>query len=303
VRRRTSRQCSMDSNDNGAFQRKNSCLEADPSVHHHIVNLEECGPMSVYVQGELEKHKEGVVFLTVHDVGSSFISWKQLVQDTSMDDIRKRACFIHVAVPGQVPGEMDLPKDFVFPKMKDLGLHLVSILDHFRIKQVVGLGDGAGANIITRFGICHPSRVHGIFTINNRAGASMGRFLEGLKAKMRTVRQGENKDMNERNVSMFAESYKKRSDLLGELNKKINFDVLLMTGERSKYVEDSEIIHTEISPGLCSIIKVEDISDPLLESPGRVAEAVLLFCQGVGLLPSVARKFSRQSSLTSQGIA
>ena len=64
---------------------------------------------------------------------------------------------------------------------EDLGLHLVSVLDFLRIKQVVGLGDGAGGNIITRFGMCHPSRVYGIFTINNRAGVSMGRFMEGLK--------------------------------------------------------------------------------------------------------------------------
>ena len=57
----------------------------------------------------------------------------------------------------------------------------MSVLDFLRIKQVVGLGDGAGGNIITRFGMCHPSRVYGIFTINNSAGVSMGRFMEGLK--------------------------------------------------------------------------------------------------------------------------
>ena len=68
---------------------------------------------------------------------------------------------------------------------KDLGLHLVSILDFLRIKQVVGLGDEAGGNIITRFGMCHPSRVYGIFTINNSAGVSMGRFIEGLKVGLR----------------------------------------------------------------------------------------------------------------------
>jgi len=297
VRRRVSRQGSMDSSDGDSFQRKNSCIEVDPSIRHHVVSLEVCGAVSVYVQGGLDKHKEGVVFLTVHDVGASYLTWKQFVQDTSMDDIRKRASFIHVALPGQIPGERDLPKDFIFPKMKDLGLHLVSILDYFRIKQVVGLGDGAGANIITRFGMCHPSRVHGILTINNRAGASMGRFMEGLKTKMKSARQPEQKDMNEKNVSLFAESYKKRSDIIGELNKKVNFDMLLMAGAKSKYVADSELIHTEVVPGLCSIIKVEEISEPLLESPARVAEAVLLFCQGVGLLPSIARKFSRQVSL------
>ena len=32
-------------------------------------------------------------------------------------------------------------------------------------------------------------------------------------------------------------------------------------------------------PGLCSMIEVEDISEPLTEAPDKVSEAVLLFCQ------------------------
>ena len=34
-----------------------------------------------------------------------------------------------------------------------------------------------------------------------------------------------------------------------------------------------------MNPGLCSMIKVEDVSEPLTETPARVSEAVLLFCQ------------------------
>ena len=68
-----------------------------------------------------------------------------------------------------------------------------------------------------------------------------------------------------------------------------------MTGMKSKYVGDTEAIHREMKPGLCSIIKarhtllntweelifhqVEDVSEPLAESMEKVAEAVLLFCQ------------------------
>ena len=35
----------------------------------------------------------------------------------------------------------------------------------------------------------------------------------------------------------------------------------------------------QITPGLCSIIKVEEVSDPLAEAPEKVAEALILFCQ------------------------
>ena len=54
-------------------------------------------------------------------------------------------------MPGQEPGAEDLHPDFVFPKMGELGLGLVTVLDHLRISRVVGLGDGAGANIIARY--------------------------------------------------------------------------------------------------------------------------------------------------------
>ena len=64
-----------------------------------------------------------------------------------------RALFLHVSIPGQAPGADDLESDYPFPTMDAIGLNLVTVLDHLRIKQVVGLGDGAGANIMLRFGI------------------------------------------------------------------------------------------------------------------------------------------------------
>ena len=35
--------------------------------------------------------------------------------------------------------------------MAELELNLVKVLDHLRISRVAGMGDGAGANIITRY--------------------------------------------------------------------------------------------------------------------------------------------------------
>jgi len=270
-------------------------LLRDPAMPHHIIPLEGCGSVSVFLQGDLDRQREGVVFLTVHDVGDTYFRWKGFV-DSAMQDIKPRALFIHVAIPGQEPGAQDLPQEFSFPKMKDLGLNLVSILDQLRIPRVIGLGDGAGANIITRFGVCHPSRVFGIFTINNTATASKGRFMDRLKEKLKTSKSDDNLCVNQKNISKFAESYKKRSEIIQDVNKKINFDVLLVAGMKSKYVADTEAIHAEMNPALCSMIKIEDVSEPLTEAPVRVSEALLLFCQGLGFLPSLNRGISRQSS-------
>ena len=67
----------------------------------------------------------------------------------------------------------------------------MTVLDHLRVKQVVGLGDGAGANIILRydglnitspgletfcfrFAMNHPGRVHGVLAINTDGVESAG---------------------------------------------------------------------------------------------------------------------------------
>ena len=68
--------------------------------------------------------------------------------------------------------------------------------------------------------------------------------------------------------------------LLSEI-KSLSFDVLLVAGTQSKYVGDTEAIHKQLAPGLCSMIKMEEVSEPLHETPGKTAEAVLLFCQVV----------------------
>merc|ERR1712106_857824 len=122
------------------------------ALKHHIVTVEKCGPVSCYVQGDLERQRDGVVFLTVHDLGCTFLNLFNFVMQPVMEDIRKRALFIHVVIPGQEPGAADLPQDFKFPKMKvfspcmvryiiqciskDIGLNLVTILDNLRVPRV-----------------------------------------------------------------------------------------------------------------------------------------------------------------------
>jgi len=248
------------------------------------------------LQGDEKKLKDGAVFITVHDVGATYQNWVNFLKDESMVDIRSRSVFLHVAIPGQEPGAQDLPKDFSFPTMQQIGVGLVTILDQLRVKSVVGLGNGAGANIITRFAMMHPTRVHGIVTVNNTATESLGRFTDRLKARLSALKPDQTEGLNERNAASFAEAYKRRKEFMSELNDRIKCDVLLITGMKSKYVGDTEAIHREMRPGLCSIIKVEEVSEPLIEAMGKVAEAVLLFCQGLGLLPTIQRRMSRQDS-------
>ena len=156
----------------------------DLTATPHVVNMDVVGPLTVYVQGELDKFRDSVVFLTVHNTGASFNSWLEFAAGSNMEDIRRRALFLHVALPGQEPEAEDLPSDYTFPSMEAIGLNLVTVLDSLRVKQVVGLGDGAGANILLRFAMNHPTRLHGIFLINTEGIATIQEKLVRQTTKL-----------------------------------------------------------------------------------------------------------------------
>ena len=62
-----------------------------------------------------------------------------------------RSTFLYVVLPGQEEGAEDLGEGAKYPSMQDLGEDLDSVLDQLDIQFVVGLGEGAGANILARW--------------------------------------------------------------------------------------------------------------------------------------------------------
>ena len=64
----------------------------------------------------------------------------------NFQDVRSRSVFIHVSLPGQDPHADDL--DGAFPSMTELGLHLVTVLDHLRVKQVLVLLHPLGSSCL-----------------------------------------------------------------------------------------------------------------------------------------------------------
>lgn len=150
------------------------------SLEHREVSAPRVGKFNVYIQGDL-KHSHFIV-LTVHDLGCNHNSWQQFLNHDSMQAIRSRAAFVHVDVPGQEDGAPDLPADYVFPTMQSLGEDLICVLDQLDVKQVVGFGEGAGANIIARFAMAQPKRVLGVCLIHC-TGTTAG-FMESLKDKV-----------------------------------------------------------------------------------------------------------------------
>ncbi|XP_037088943.1 uncharacterized protein ZK1073.1-like isoform X4 [Pollicipes pollicipes] len=132
----------------------------------HVIDTKSCGPLTVYVQGDVSLQDRKAVFLTVHDLGCNHTSFHDFVEHPVMKDIKERSIFIHVDLPGQEDDAPDLPDDFRYPTMQQLGEELVQVLDTLQVKMVIGLAEGAGANILTRFGLAYPDRVLGLLLVH-----------------------------------------------------------------------------------------------------------------------------------------
>ena len=166
-----------------------------PTAHHeglhtHVIETERCGSVNVYVQGDIELARKGdkdgkPAFLTVHDIGKNHNAWLNFVYHPSMANIRERAVFIHVDLLGQEDEAADLEDPSKFPSLQEIGEDLVNILDNLRIKLVIGLGDGAGANILARFAAMHHSRCMGVVLVNPTGNAAS--FMEQFKVSLVVV--------------------------------------------------------------------------------------------------------------------
>jgi len=316
---------------------KHNPVDTDLTVHltHHIVQTEAAN-FSVYIQGDLESGRDGVVFLTVHDIGSNHKTMVRFTSHACMDELSTQAIYVHVCIPGQDKGAQDFGADF--PSMKDLSFGLVNILVHLKIPKVVGLGVGAGANILCRLAIHSPGTVLGLVALQPTASAAS--VMEQLKQRIVSLKLGtlehgpdtdqflvyhkfgnmvetaENKivaiemykkrlhtDINPRNLKLFVESYMKRTEILDEIKAKITCDVLIVVGSNSSFVKQTEAMHKQSDLKKTSLIKLEDVGDVLSESPKKAAEAILFFCQGLGLMASLLgpRNSSRKNSECSSG--
>uniref|UniRef100_T1KDV0 Uncharacterized protein n=1 Tax=Tetranychus urticae TaxID=32264 RepID=T1KDV0_TETUR len=138
------------------------------------------GKVKVYIQGDLQEKEKKAVFLTVHDIGSNHSSIRDFVEKPCMSEIKARSIFIHLDIPGQEDGADDLPDDFTFPSIQQMGEELIpTVLDHLKVGLIVGIGEGAGANVLVRFALANPTRTLGIMLIHLvTAGVGM---LEKLK--------------------------------------------------------------------------------------------------------------------------
>ncbi|XP_076372407.1 uncharacterized protein ZK1073.1-like isoform X2 [Tachypleus tridentatus] len=287
------------------------------------VQTQNCGKLTVFLQGDMEKVENKAVFLTVHDLGSNHNSFKNFVDHESMVEVKSRSVFIHVDVPGQEENAPNWPTDVPYPTIQMMGEELIKILDHLKIKLVVGFGEGAGANILVRFALTHPSRVLGLILIHCVSkGVGMmeyfkdkilnwhlqtigvnptaeqflvlhkfGPEIEAVENKEKLIQEYTEtlkKKVNPLNLRRYVEAYMNRKDITAAIESNLtSTDVMMVTGAKSIHMQAVENMFMRMSKQKATLLKIDSVGDVLQGSPVKLAQNLLLFVKGLGYLTSV----------------
>ncbi|GLH07353.1 Protein ZK1073.1 [Gryllus bimaculatus] len=268
-------------------------MEKTASRCKYVVSTEKSGDLHVYVQGDLSQQGKRAVFLTVHDLGCNHTSFHDFVNHPCMCEIKERSVFIHIDVPGHEDNAPNLTTPF--PTLQVLGEDLVTVLDFLHVKYVIGLGEGAGANVLARFGLAYPQRALGLILINCTGSAAS--VMDTFKSKQLVNDSNPDKEkvmqefqsrlrgtINNKNLKLYVNAFLGRKDLP---LKTCKTDVLLITGLLSSYAHVVEKLHRDMDKTKATLLKIERAGDVLLQAPYKVAQSILLFCKGQGLLTSL----------------
>uniref|UniRef100_A0A1I8BQQ7 AB hydrolase-1 domain-containing protein n=1 Tax=Meloidogyne hapla TaxID=6305 RepID=A0A1I8BQQ7_MELHA len=310
--------------------------------------------LQVYIQGDLNERHGKTVILTVHDVGTNHKSFTRFVNHSSMESVKERAIFLHVCIPGQEDNAPDFTKELVclffifvykrvfssqfrFPSLGQLGEDLVCVLDEVDVRTCIAFGEGAGANIISRFALVWPNRIMGIILVN--CTSTPAGFIEYFKDMLINLRlengvmtQGAwdylmmhkfgTSDKNEkqqyidelknainaRNLSKYLYSFSKRTDFSGIIGAKLdNMDVLMVSGSQSPHLQIKNILEgiekkfpffSFNKPPTKILKRILKKNKSIL--PGNLARSLILLCKGCGVLSGVPIPgMERQRTLSS----
>ncbi|XP_039286803.1 LOW QUALITY PROTEIN: protein NDRG3 [Nilaparvata lugens] len=134
----------------------------DPSIEEVRVETDR-GSVLVAIQGNRSKPP----ILTYHDLGLNYVaSFQAFFNYNEMRSLLENFTVYHVNAPGQEEGALPLPDDYEYPTMDELASQINFVLSYFSLKSVIGLGVGAGGNILARFALAHPDKVEALCLIN-----------------------------------------------------------------------------------------------------------------------------------------
>ncbi|XP_042905349.1 protein NDRG3 isoform X2 [Parasteatoda tepidariorum] len=318
-----------------------SLSRADSFIQQDDFVDTEYGSICVAVQGDRNKP----AILTYHDIGLNHVSnFQAFFNYVDMRILMQSFAIYHVNAPGQQEGAPNFPENYIYPTMDQLSETILPVMKFYGLKHFIGFGVGAGANILARFSLEHPECIDGLFLVNPTCTVSswtewgyqklnamhlrssgmtascldylmwhhFGRLLEERSHDLISIyRQYFNTSVNAYNLSLFIDSFIKRTDLgiireMDPVKKKAakNFKchVLLLAGDLSPHLEDSVTMNSRLDPTNSTWMKLSGCGMVLEEEPAKVSEVFRYFLQGLGYaLNQYRRKSSAASSLSCEG--
>ncbi|KAJ0023256.1 hypothetical protein NQD34_003155 [Periophthalmus magnuspinnatus] len=255
-----------------------------------------------------------------------------------MQEITQHFAVVHVDAPGQQEGAPPFPTGYRYPTMDELAEMLPSVLTQLKVNSVIAIGVGAGAYVLTRFALNHPSLVEGLVLINvdpcaegwiDWAASKLSGWTSNLvdivmahhfstdeltdnQELIQTYRLHIAQDINQDNLALFCGSYQYRRDLgierpiVGLNEDTVNTLIcpaLLVVGDTSPAVEAVVECNSRLNPTKTTLLKMADCGGlPQVVQPGKLAEAFKYFVQGMGYIPYVLLSHLSNESVPSAGM-
>lgn len=279
------------------------------------------GVLHVTVRGSPKGNRP--VILTYHDIGLNHKScYSTFFNYEDMHEITQHFTVCHVDAPGQQVGAPPFPSGYQYPTMDELAEMLTAVLTQLSLKTVIGIGVGAGSYVLSKFALDHPELVEGLVLMNvdpcakgwiDWAAAKLSGWtsnvvdvvlahlfgydeLQSNLDLVQTYRLHIAQDINQDNLQLFVNSYNSRKDLeierplLASNNSEgtLRCPTLLVVGDSSPAVDAVVECNSRLDPTRTTLLKMADCGGlPQAVQPGKLAEALKYFVQGMGYIPYV----------------
>lgn len=250
-------------------------------------------------------------FMTIHDIGYDNSQFDEFINSQCMSGLRTRSVWLNVNLPGQEIEATDLTIT-KYPTLEELADELVTVLDYFKLSQVVLLGEGTGATICTHFAMKYPTRCYGLmciepivssasvmqslkhkiqsFTLNRQQslnGKDKKQAQADPEATVEATNENESfhlqpvdntvhekfKNRNVKNMTLFTDAFLNRTNLLESISK-LRCDTLIATNKNSTGYSESKKFYRAINEWNRNNFK-SLVNTPFIEleqGPGRILE-------------------------------
>lgn len=113
------------------------------------------------------------LIVTYHDVGlNASLNFDRYFDIPENKLLLQSFQVLHINAPGQEKHAGKFHDDYKYPTMDELAVQVKEVLDQLEVKSIVGLGCGAGANVLLRLALMEPDLVEGLFLIHPSVGQS-----------------------------------------------------------------------------------------------------------------------------------